>query len=181
MPLTLLWRRKAAETKWRWPIPAKKQYSVREQFYQHLPWHSEVPKTNGTITITIPKIINLNFASDMLHFIWPWAWRKRNITGSGNKGFIAVMKPCETPSPIILWSQLSCCLGMDVSHGLMTTIKNLTVQQKLKVIICYPAKKLSTNWYLNRHWHKIIWHVYKELKSQAFSTNLYLYLSLKHV
>ena len=47
----------------------KKQYSVREQFYQHLPWHNEVPKTNGTTTVTIPKIINLNFASDMLHFI----------------------------------------------------------------------------------------------------------------
>ena len=132
----------------------KKQYSVREQFYQHLTWHSEVPKTNSTITITIPtittNIINLNFASDMLHFIWPWAWRKRNITGRCKKGFIAVMKPCETPSPIILWSQLSCCLGMDISYGLMTTITNLCIQQKLKVIICYPAKKLSTNWYLHR-------------------------------
>ena len=114
-------------------------------------------------TITT-NIINLNFASDMLHFIWPWAWRKRNITGRCKKGFIAVMKSCETPSPIILWSQLSCCLGMDVSHGLT----NLCIQQKLKVIICYPAKKLSTNWYLHRHWHKIIWHVYKELKSKTF-------------
>jgi len=47
----------------------KKKYSVREQFYQHLPWHNEVPKTNGTTTVTIPKIIKLNFASDMLHFI----------------------------------------------------------------------------------------------------------------
>ena len=47
----------------------KKQYSVREEFYQHLPRHSEVPKTNVMITITIRKIIKLNFASDMLHFI----------------------------------------------------------------------------------------------------------------
>jgi hypothetical protein len=47
----------------------KKHYSVREQFYQHLSWHSEVPKTNSMKKIKIPKIINVNFASDMLHFI----------------------------------------------------------------------------------------------------------------
>ena len=74
----------------------------------------------------------------------------RNNTDSGKKVLMAVMKPWDTPSPIILSSQLSCCLGMDVSHGSMATITSSTIWHKLKVNICYPAWKLGTNWYLHR-------------------------------
>ena len=150
----------------------KKQYSVREQFYQHLPWHNEVPKTNGTTTVTIPKIINLNFASDMLHFIWPWDWMKRNITGSGKGVHSSHETMWDTqPNHFMITTELlfghGCLTWFDDDHKKF----NCTTEAQGHYML--PSKKLSTNWYLHRHWNKIIWHVYKELKSQAFITNLF--------
>ena len=104
----------------------------------------------------------------MLHFIWPWAWRKRNITGRCKKRVYSSHETMWDTQPNHLMITTKLLFGHECLTGLMTTITNLCIQQKLKVIICYPAKKLSTNWYLHRHWHKIIWHVYKELKSQTF-------------
>ena len=62
------------------------------------------------------KVLKYGFASDMLPFIWPWAWTITNITCS---------KKEVHDSPRILWHTqpnhhiitTESCLGMDVSHG----------------------------------------------------------------
>ena len=62
------------------------------------------------------KVLKYGFASDMLPFIWPWAWTITNITCSKKEVHDSPRTMWHTqPNHHIITTES--CLGMNVSHG----------------------------------------------------------------